>query len=152
MASANAPLTRSATTYDEHAVLAIDERASAGDRERQAVLRDAIRAGHCIVCERDGHVLGALILKPRHFYGRDFIDLLFVSSSTRRQGVGRALIRAALDRATTPRVFTSTNTSNRAMQALLASDGWYLSGELDGLDEGDPELVYYHRARVGHSS
>jgi ribosomal protein S18 acetylase RimI-like enzyme len=152
MATANELLTRSATTDDERAILAVDGRAAAGDRERQEVLRDAIRAGDCIVCERDGQVLGVLVLKPRHFYGRDFIDVLFVSSTMRRQGVGRALIRAALERATTPRVFTSTNKSNSAMQALLVSEGWSLSGELDGLEEGDPELVYYSRSRPGRSS
>jgi hypothetical protein len=31
------------------------------------------------------------------------------------------------------------------MQALLESEGWSLSGKLDGLDEGDPEVVYYLR-------
>jgi hypothetical protein len=60
------------------------------------------------------------------------------------------LIRAAVEFASTPRVFTSTNKSNTAMQALLRSEGWSWSGELVGLDEGDPELVYY-RSRGGHS-
>lgn len=137
------PLTRRATSNDERAVFAVDATASDGDRERQGALREAIRTGQCIVYERDAHVLGVLVLKPRHFYGRDFIDLLFVSSDARRQGVGRALIRAAVESAGTPRVFTSTNKSNTAMQALLGSEGWSPSGELVGLDEGDPELVYY---------
>jgi ribosomal protein S18 acetylase RimI-like enzyme len=143
-------LTRRATSHDERAVLAVDAKASAGDRERQEVLRQAIRTGQCIVYERDTHVVGVLVVKPRHFYGRDFIDLLFVSSDARRQGVGRALIRAAVESASTPRMFTSTNKSNMAMQALLRSEGWSPSGELVGLDEGDPELVYY-RSRGGHS-
>jgi ribosomal protein S18 acetylase RimI-like enzyme len=142
-------LTRRARSHDERAVLTLDAKASAGDRERQEVLRKAIRGGQCIVYERDGDVLGVLVVKPRHFYGRDFIDLLFVSSDARRQGVGRALIRAAVESASTPRVFTSTNQSNTAMQALLRSEGWSPSGELVGLDEGDPELVYY-RSRGGH--
>jgi ribosomal protein S18 acetylase RimI-like enzyme len=136
-------LTRRATSHDERAVLTVDAKASAGDRERREVLRNAIRAGQCIVYERDAQVLGVLVVKPRHFYGRDFIDLLFVSADARRQGIGRALIRTAVESATTPRVFTSTNKSNTAMQALLRSEGWSPSGELEGLDEGDPELVYY---------
>jgi hypothetical protein len=40
-------------------------------------------------------------------------------------------------------VFTSTNRSNDAMRALLRTEGWSSSGELDGLDPGDPELVFY---------
>jgi hypothetical protein len=78
--------TRRATSGDERAVLAVDAMASAGDRDRQEILRKAIRAGQCIVYERDAHVLGVLVVKPGHFYGRDFIDVLFVSSYARRQG------------------------------------------------------------------
>jgi hypothetical protein len=29
------------------------------------------------------------------------------------------------------------------MRALLAVEGWQFSGRLDGLDEDDPELVYF---------
>jgi len=29
------------------------------------------------------------------------------------------------------------------MRALLDREGWSLSGELRGLDEGDPEIVYF---------
>ena len=42
-------------------------------------------------------------------------------------------------------MFTSTNKSNAPMQALLESEAWSLSGRLVGLDEGEPELVYYVR-------
>jgi GNAT superfamily N-acetyltransferase len=151
MATGKELWTRQATSDDEYEILTVDRRAAAGDRDRQEVLRDAIRTGACIVCERDGQLLGLLVLKPRHFFGRDFIDVLFVSPSSRRQGVGRALLRAAVSAATTPRVFTSTNKSNAAMQALLASEGWSPSGELDGLDEGDPELFYYLTRRERYS-
>ena len=141
--SANRSLTRTAIHEDEAAVLAVDAIAGAGDQERTRFLRDAIEAGECIVYDCDGRVLGFAVMKPRHFFGRDFIDLLFVASDARRQGIGRSLMRASLAGSTTPRVFTSTNTSNSPMQALLHSEGWWPSGELIGLDEDDPELVYY---------
>ena len=63
---------------------------------------------------------------------------------SRRQGTGRALLRAALHRASTPRVFTSTNESNGPMRALLVREGWTPAGVLTGLDEGDPEHVFFH--------
>jgi ribosomal protein S18 acetylase RimI-like enzyme len=135
--------TRLATQTDEPAILAVDAIASAGDQERTRLLRAAIETGDCIVCERDGRVVGFAVLKRSHFYGRDFIELLFVASDVRRQGVGRSLMRASLNASMTARVFTSTNKSNETMQALLRSEGWSPSGELVGLDEGDPELVYY---------
>jgi GNAT superfamily N-acetyltransferase len=136
-------LTRPATYRDEAAVVAIDTVASAGDEERTRLLREAIEAGECIVYERNGRVLGFSVLRRGHFYGRDFIDLLFVTADARRQGIGRSLMRATIAAATTTSVFTSTNKSNSPMQALLDSEGWSTSGELVGLDEGDPELVYF---------
>jgi hypothetical protein len=54
-------------------------------------------------------------------------------------------MRTAAATSTTADVFTSTNESNLPMQALLNSEGWVLSGKLVGLDDGDPELVYFLR-------
>jgi hypothetical protein len=71
------------------------------------------------------------------------VDLLFVGEAHRRQGVGRSLVRGVVVRGTTTRVFTSTNESNTAMRTLLASEGWNRSGVLVGLDEGDPEHVFF---------
>ncbi len=81
--------------------------------------------------------------RSRHFFDRDFIDFLMVVPASRRRGVGSDLMREAVRRSGTARVFTSTNRSNVAMQGLLRSLGWQVSGELDGLDPGDPEFVYY---------
>ena len=87
--------------------------------------------------------MGFLAVRPGHFYKRDFIDLLLVAPRSRRHGVGRALMRAALQNASKPRMFTSTNESNTPMRALLRSEGWNPSGVLTGLDEGDPEHVFF---------
>lgn len=94
---------------------------------------------------------GFVIVKPAHFFGRDFIELLLVDPAVRRSGIGRALLRYALDGAATSQVFTSTNTSNLPMRSLLQKEGWSFSGTLDGLDEGDPELVFY-KTRTGHGT
>ena len=34
------------------------------------------------------------------------------------------------------------------MRELLESNGWSLSGSLDGLDDGDPERIYFFDRRV----
>jgi ribosomal protein S18 acetylase RimI-like enzyme len=77
-----------------------------------------------------------------HFYGHTFIDLLLVDEGHRRRGVASALISACAAAAPTDRLFTSTNTSNLAAQALFRRMGFQASGTIDNLDEGDPELVY----------
>jgi hypothetical protein len=62
-----------------------------------------------------------------------------------RVAAGQALV--ALDgdaerACRTPRIFTSTNRSNLPMQRLLEGLGYRLSGMVDDLDPGDPELFY----------
>ena len=57
-------------------------------------------------------------------------------------GVATALLAHASTTRTTPKVFTSTNLSNRPMQAVLDAAGWACVGVVDGLDEGDPEVFY----------
>jgi GNAT superfamily N-acetyltransferase len=115
--------------------------------ERWRHLTDLVSGGRgrLLVAELgdEGTVVGYVALAWNHFYDRDFVDLLVVAPAARRAGVGSALLRAAVALATTATVFTSTNTSNAPMRALLARDGWLLSGTLDGLDAGDPEVVYY---------
>ena len=58
-------------------------------------------------------------------------------------------MRAALQNASTPRAFASTNESNTPIKELLRSEDWTPSGVLTGLDEGDPEHVFFHDVPPG---
>ena len=138
-------LVRRADQSDLEQLLAVDPLAAVGDAGRRASLRRAVDQDICFIGADDQGARGFVVMRPRHFYGRDFIDLLIVVPEHRRQGLGRELMRTAIAAAGTSTVFTSTNESNAPMRALLEAEGWSLSGKLDGLDEGDPELVYYLR-------
>ena len=48
----------------------------------------------------------------------------------------------------TPKLFSSTNQSNRPMQALFAKAGFEQSGMIHNLDPDDPEIVYYKAINV----
>jgi GNAT superfamily N-acetyltransferase len=136
---------RAARAEDVSAIVAIAPTSLGGAGEVQALVQ-----GHAsLVAVEGGQIVGFLALRPGHFYQRDFIDLLFVAPGWRRQGLGRALMRAALQNATTSRVFVSTNESNAPMRYLLHDEGWTPSGILAGLDEGDPEHVFFHDIRPG---
>jgi GNAT superfamily N-acetyltransferase len=134
---------RPATAVDLVSVLHLDPLAVAGDRARADLLRRCVAVGECHVHLTGGVVTGFVVRRPGHFFGRDFVELLLVDPAARRAGVGAALLRYALDTALSARVFTSTNASNAPMQALLRAEQWSFSGQLDGLDEGDPELFFY---------
>jgi ribosomal protein S18 acetylase RimI-like enzyme len=134
---------RPATAVDLVAVLRLDPLALAGDRQRAEFLSRCTAVGECHVYVAAGNVTGFVVRRPAHFFGRDFVELLVVDAAHRRSGIGRALLRHALDTAFSTRVFTSTNVSNTPMRALLRAEDWTLSGQLDGLDADDPELFFY---------
>ena len=133
-----------AVAGDLAALLRADHIAAGGDADRAELLRCSLDRGECRVhIDDDGQLTGFVVVRPAHFFGRDFIELLLVVRTRRRAGIGRALLRAAVRDAATDQVFTSANTSNLAMRSLLNSEGWSFSGTLDGLDDGDPELVFF---------
>jgi ribosomal protein S18 acetylase RimI-like enzyme len=134
---------RCAGADDLDGILRIDHIAAQGDPERSDFLRGSLAAGLCHIYTAGGAVTGFVIVLPAHFYGRDFVKLLIVDPAARRSGIGRALLQHVLATGGTPQVFTSTNTSNHPMRSLLGAEGWSFSGELEGLDDGDPELVFY---------
>jgi GNAT superfamily N-acetyltransferase len=104
----------------------------------------AVPAGECLVhVDSVGDVDGFVVTNKRSFFDRDFVRLVSVDSSRRRSGIARALLTAVVARATSETVFISTNVSNSAMRELLSMDRWIPSGTLSGLDEGDPEVVFW---------
>jgi N-acetylglutamate synthase-like GNAT family acetyltransferase len=137
---------RRATTEDLEAILELDRTTPVG-RVRGEYLTARVRADEVIVFERNALVVGYLVRRARSFIGRDFVDLMAVAIDLRRQGVGSALLEDAVRSSSTDRIFTSTNRSNSPMRDLLELSGWHFSGELDGIDEGDPEWIFYRDRR-----
>jgi ribosomal protein S18 acetylase RimI-like enzyme len=131
---------REARIDDVPDIVRIDPLGSLG----ATAIESLVRTAASLVAVSGSDITGFLARRERHFYGRDFVELLFVGPAHRRKGVGGSLMRRTLADAATSRVFTSTNQSNEAMQALLTSGDWVLSGILVGLDEVDPEHVFFH--------
>jgi GNAT superfamily N-acetyltransferase len=93
------------------------------------------------LAEADGAAAGYVVV-TRHFFGHPFVDLLVVAEAQRRQGIGGVLMGQVEDSHDGDRLFTSTNESNAAMRTLLAQRGYDVSGIIENLDPGDPELVF----------
>jgi len=142
---------REAAPEDLPAMAAIDD-ALVEDSQRWYEVADLLTRGGCLLAEdlvdAIPSAIGYVAVAPRQFFGRDLIALLVVAERCRRRGVGTQLLRAATRRATSEAVFTSTNESNRPMLELLKADGWTVSGRLEGLDDGDPEMVFYRDAQA----
>jgi hypothetical protein len=133
---------RRASSGDLDAVLEFDRAAPIG-HERGQLLTARVISGEVILSERAGILSGYAVIRPRSFFGRDFVELLAVARSERRTGIGSLLLTEAADISSTARIFTSTNRSNIPMIRLLEKENWRFSGQLEGIDEGDPERIYF---------
>lgn len=133
-------ITRVALSADVEAMLACDAYAQANPGRGDAV-RAATGKGQCHVALHAGQVAGYALLR-HDFFDHGFVPLVVVAPAQQRRGVGLRLLAAAEAACRTARLFTSTNQSNLAAQRLFAGAGFVRSGQIDHLDEGDPELVY----------
>lgn len=111
------------------------------DARRAEEIDSWVRAGQAHVALMDGRPAGYGVLTYGFFHD-GFIELLMVGPRFRRQGLGAALIEHLTGHCRTQRLWTSTNRSNLAMQSLVQRLGFIRSGIIEGLDEGDPELIW----------
>jgi len=118
------------------------------DADRRSSIDRAIREARCSVVERNEVILGYGIIS-HEFFGRSFLDLIYIEEQSRGQGLGPKLIEALELQSRSTSLFTSTNQSNLHMQHVLEGLGYEPSGIIHNLDPGDPELVYVkHRLRA----
>ena len=132
---------RDANYSDRDAILAIDEIAQC-EQERIDFIDRVLDSATCLVADGNGTVIAYGVLEYS-FFGSGFISMVYVAKSARRCGVGRSLMRALANQCKTSKLFTSTNESNSAMRALLATLGYVPSGVIENLDPDDPELVFF---------
>jgi GNAT superfamily N-acetyltransferase len=136
---------RRALEGDVRALIAFDRIASESEAQSTLICR-AVASGTCHVADLDGQIVAYGILNY-NFYGHGWVDMLYTHAGHRRLGVGSTLLRHMEALCETPKLFTSTNLSNLPMQSLLSRAGFVLSGIIENLDEGDPEIVYFKRVK-----
>lgn len=138
---------RPATRRDVDAICELDQLAQQ-NRQRRAFVERSVGAANCFIIEAPPHVVGYAVLEYS-FYEQGFVSMLYIRPESRRQGGGMRLMQHLESICQTPKLFTSTNLSNLPMQSLLAKMGYTLSGVIEHLDEGDPELVYVKYRKPG---
>ena len=116
------------------------------ENERRELIRRVVMSKECFVAVVDEKIIGYGVLNYTFFYN-GCIEMIYIHSDYRRNGVGAVLVQYLESICQTPKLFTSTNLSNLQMQSLLAKLDYILSGLIHNLDEGDPELVYFKRLR-----
>nr|WP_313372340.1 GNAT family N-acetyltransferase [Brucella intermedia] len=141
---------RAALPHDFKAILAIDT-TGPSDERRADKIKDWINGNACYLVEHDGGVVAYGVL-TYHFFDCGFIEMLMVSEEFRRKRLGLKLVNYFKTICIRPKLFTSTNQSNVAMQSLLAEADFKRSGYIDNLDENDPELIFFWKTNQSSSS
>ncbi len=126
---------------DLDALVALDDIAKSNE-ERRRLIEHGLRDSEISVALVDATPKAYVLLNYR-FFGHPFIELLYVSSDSRRSGIGSQLIEHVQRDARGSKLFTSTNQSNEPMRAVLRRLGFEESGIIHNLDPGDPELVFF---------
>ncbi len=132
---------REGTSSDLQGLIEIDDRVAA-DPRRAGRLAAHLAHDACLVAEERGRVI-AFVFWNRSFFDCGFVALIVVAAPHRRCGVGLRLLHEVEARCARARLFTSTNASNSAAQALFGRAGFVPSGIVENLDRGDPELVFF---------
>lgn len=127
-----------ATESDLYHILDIDP------FRRIDLIRHAIKHGGCYIAVYNGIIKGLAIMNYT-FFDNGFIELLMVAEKYRQCGVGSALLNHLFTVCKTQKIFTSTNKSNEPMRKLLGKTGFTFCGEIDALDEGDPEMFFFRK-------
>lgn len=135
---------RLATPLDSAGIGAVDALVRGADLDRATLVEDAVhgrRDSLCLVAaagDGPGAVAGYTVLRRGHLLGRDQLALLHVAPAARRQGIGSALVRAAVAASGGDRVLTAAARSDTPVRALLAGLGWRVGGRLTGVLGPDP--------------
>jgi len=130
---------RTANETDFSALVALDEYAQTS-LARINEIRAAIERGMCWCALIAGEVVGYRI-DSSNFFHRPFLELVTVKWAARGTGVASALIAHFREQHGAP-VFSSCNASNAPAQRMLVAAGFRICGYIEGLDDGDPEVIY----------
>ena len=108
---------------------------------RAQVINRALAQRECLVATESERIVG-FVIRNNEFFGQAFVPLLVVAESSRRAGIGMALLTEAEASCRRAKLFTTTNESNVAAQRLFEKCGFIPSGRIENLDDTDDELVY----------
>lgn len=141
----SAPI-RPATAVDLPALHILD-RVAQSEPERRAFIDRSVGEGRAWVIELAGQIWGYSVI-GHDFFGRSFLEVVYIAAERRGQGVGPQLIRFMESQSRSADFFTSTNESNRHMQHVLEKLSYQRSGVIHNLDPGDPEWIYVKRLAI----
>jgi len=112
--------------------------------KREEKITKAILDKECFIILSNKRAVGFVLFDYR-FFDQGWIELIIIEKEYRGKGIGGKVFNLICKQCKTNKVFTSTNRSNIQMQKALSKVGFSIAGELNGLDDGDPEVFYFKK-------
>lgn len=140
---------RKATTKDKAIAVGFDYRLDKEEHiklNREDKITKAILDDECFIILAGKEEVGFVIFDYR-FFDQGWIELIIIDEKYRGKGIGEKTFDLICEQCKSDKVFTSTNSSNTQMQRALTKADFAFAGELNGLDDGDPELFYYKKVK-----
>jgi RimJ/RimL family protein N-acetyltransferase len=109
---------------------------------REEKITKAISNDECFLILVENQEVGFVIFDYR-FFDQGWIELIIINEKYRGKGIGGKTFDLVCEQCKSDKVFTSTNSSNIQMQRALSKADFAFSGEINGLDDGDPERFYF---------
>ncbi len=132
-------------TPDDISTLSNLDQIARSSSDRRDFIQDAVKNSRAWVIEISDRIIGYGVIS-HGFFGRSFIDLIYIAETMRSSGYGPKLLAVLEGQSQSNDLFTSTNQSNSHMQHILEKLGYERSGVIHNLDPGDPEIVYVKRS------
>lgn len=140
---------RKATTKAKAIAVGFDYRLDKEEHiklNREDKITKAILDDECFIILAGKEEVGFVIF-DYHFFDQGWIELIVIDEKYRGKGIGEKTFDLICKQCKSDKVFTSTNSSNTQMQRALTKADFAFAGELNGLDDGDPELFYYKKVK-----
>lgn len=140
---------RKATSKDKTIVVDFDYRLNKDEHiklNREEKITKAITNDECFLILADDKEVGFVIFDYR-FFDQGWIELIIINEEYRGKGIGGKTFDLICEQSKSDKVFTSTNSSNTQMQRALITADFAFAGEINGLDDGDPERFYYKKVK-----
>ena len=109
---------------------------------RKEKIFKAIERDECYIILNGGKQVGFVLFDYR-FFDQGWIELIIIDETYRNRGIGSQVFEMLCKKCKSEKIFTSTNRSNELMQNALRKAGFRFAGEIEGLDEGDPEFFFF---------
>ncbi len=109
---------------------------------REEKITKAISNDECFLILVENQEVGFVIFDYR-FFDQGWIELIIINEKYRGKGIGGKTFDLICEQCKSDKIFTSTNSSNIQMQKALSKADFAFAGEINGLDDGDPERFYF---------